>query len=104
MHKLVAALLIISAVFITPLFITQGRATSVLAGETNLTQANSSASDCFAQAKFLPPGTTRVYIALRNGRDGSGSSMADARDGSTVSAFDTILRCYSEGCTDAQNP
>lgn len=29
--------------------------------------------------------------------------MADARDGSTVTAFDTILRCYSEGCTDSQN-
>ena len=26
------------------------------------------------------------------------------RDGSTVTAFDTILRCYSEGCTDPQNP
>ena len=30
--------------------------------------------------------------------------MDDARDGSTVTAFDTILRCYSEGCTDPQNP
>ncbi len=51
----------------------------------------------------LPQGTSRVYIALRNGVDGSGASMADARDGSTVTAFDTILRCYSEGCTGPQN-
>ncbi len=29
--------------------------------------------------------------------------MADARDGSTAAAFDSILRCYSEGCTAAQN-
>jgi hypothetical protein len=68
------------------------------------TQASSSASDCSSQSKSLPPGTARVYIALRNGADGSGSSMADARDGSTVAAFDTILRCYSEGCADPQNP
>jgi len=60
--------------------------------------------DCSAETKSLPRGTTRVYIALRNGKDGSGSSMADARDGSTVTAFDTILRCYSEGCTDPRNP
>jgi hypothetical protein len=60
--------------------------------------------DCSAEAKSLPQGRTRVYIALRNGKDGSGSSMADARDGSTVTAFDTILRCYSEGCQDPRNP
>jgi hypothetical protein len=30
--------------------------------------------------------------------------MADARDGSTVTRFDTILRCYSEGCSDPKNP
>src|SRR5512140_709892 len=82
----------------------EGRAASTVAEEEKPVQANSSVSDCSAQAKSLPPGTTRVYIALRNGRDGSGSSMADARDGSTVSAFDTILRCYSEGCPDPQNP
>jgi hypothetical protein len=60
-------------------------------------------SDCSAETKSLPEGSSRVYIALRDGKDGSGSSMADARDGSTVSAFDTILRCYSEGCADPQN-
>jgi hypothetical protein len=98
MHKAVAALLITLAVF------TQGRAASTLAGEAKPTQINSSISDCSAQAKSLPKGTARVYIALRNGQDGSGSSMSDARDGSTVTAFDTILRCYSEGCTDSQNP
>ncbi len=61
-------------------------------------------SDCSAAAATLPHGTSRVYIALRNGNDGAGASMADARDGSTVTAFDTILRCYSEGCADAKNP
>jgi len=79
-----------------------GRAVSQAAAKP--TQASSSASDCSSQSKSLPQGTTRVYIALRNGVDGSGSSMADARDGSTVAAFDTILRCYSEGCTNPQNP
>jgi hypothetical protein len=59
--------------------------------------------DCTIDAGSLPAGTTRVYIALRNGQDGSGKSMADARDGSTAAKFDTILRCYSEGCTAAQN-
>jgi hypothetical protein len=99
MHKIVAALLITSAALIS-----QGRAASTVAGEAKQTQTGSSASDCSAPAKSLPPGTTRVYIALRNGKDGSGSSMADARDGSTVAAFDTILRCYSESCADPKNP
>jgi hypothetical protein len=57
-------------------------------------------SDCTAAAATLPAGASRVYIALRNGQDGSGAALADARDGSTPAAFDTILRCYSEGCTD----
>lgn len=61
-------------------------------------------SDCSADVAALPAGSSRVYIALQNGKDGSGSSWADARDGSTAAAFDTILRCYSEGCTDANNP
>lgn len=30
--------------------------------------------------------------------------MADARDGSTPAAFDTVLRCYSEGCPDPRDP
>ena len=55
--------------------------------------------DCTSPAARLPQGTTRIYIALRNGQDGSGKSQADARDGSTVTAFDAILRCYSEGCS-----
>jgi hypothetical protein len=79
-----------------------GRAVSQAAAKP--TQASSSASDCSSQSKSLPQGITRVYVALRNGKDGSGASMADARDGSTVAAFDTILRCYSEGCADPQNP
>ncbi|HEY2391362.1 MAG TPA: hypothetical protein VGK22_09320 [Candidatus Angelobacter sp.] len=60
-------------------------------------------NDCASPNGSLPQGASRVYIALRNGMDGSGKSMADARDGSTVTAFDTILRCYSEGCSGAQN-
>jgi hypothetical protein len=60
-------------------------------------------SDCAADARPLPQGASRIYISLRGGKDGSGSSMADARDGSTVAAFDTILRCYSEGCKDSGN-
>jgi len=66
-------------------------------------QASFPSSDCSAEAKSLPQGTTRIYIALTNGKDGAGASMAEARDGSTVTRFDTILRCYSEGCTDRQN-
>jgi hypothetical protein len=61
-----------------------------------------SLADCSAD-KILPAGASRVYIGLRNGNDGSGATMADARDGSTPAAFDTILRCYSEGCPDASN-
>ena len=61
-----------------------------------------SLADCSAD-KILPAGSSRVYIALRNGQDGSGATMADARDGSTPAAFDTILRCYSEGCPDSGN-
>ncbi|HEX7288455.1 MAG TPA: hypothetical protein VF532_19885, partial [Candidatus Angelobacter sp.] len=60
--------------------------------------------DCTAPPASLPAGATRVYIALRNGHDGSGHSAADARDGSTAAGFDKILRCYSEGCTDATDP
>ncbi|HLK53474.1 MAG TPA: hypothetical protein VKU42_08450 [Candidatus Angelobacter sp.] len=59
--------------------------------------------DCASSAR-LPQGATRVYIALRNGVDGSGKSMADARDGSNPVAFDTILRCYSEGCSNPAPP
>jgi len=56
-------------------------------------------ADCDAGVK-VPRGFTRVYIGLRNGKEGSGRSVDDARDGSTVEKFDRILRCYSEGCED----
>ena len=70
----------------------------------NLVPDNTAASgDCSSAADGIPAGMNRVYIALRKGLDGSGKSMTDARDGSTPQAFDTILRCYSEGCTPAQN-
>lgn len=45
-----------------------------------------------------------MYIALRNGKDGSGKSPEDARDGSSAEKFDSILRCYSEGCADPAPP
>src|SRR6266853_3839139 len=61
-------------------------------------------SDCNAKAASLKKGSTRVYIDLHGGVDGIGRSMADARDGSTVAAFDSILRCYAEGCTDPASP
>jgi hypothetical protein len=98
MHKTAVTLMMILAALIS-----QGRAASNSAGEAKPVQAGSSGSDCSVQAKALPQGTTRVYIALTNGKDGSGASMAEARDGSTVTRFDTILRCYSEGCTGQQN-
>jgi hypothetical protein len=55
-------------------------------------------ADCTLPVARLPAGATRVYIALRNGTDGSGKSAKNARDGSTTDAFDSILRCYAEGC------
>lgn len=63
-----------------------------------------SSPDCLAPAASLPAGVTRVYIALRNGTDGSGKSASNARDGSTAANVDRILRCYSEGCPDAADP
>jgi hypothetical protein len=71
-------------------------------GEPLQAKAKTSAAstDCSAPAAALPRGSSRVYIALQNGKDGSGASLADARDGSTAEAFDRILRCYSEGCSD----
>ncbi len=35
---------------------------------------------------------------MRGGADGTGNSADDSRDGSTVGGFDTVLRCYAEGC------
>jgi hypothetical protein len=102
MHKTVFAFAMILAAF-------AGRGCTAFAfGEVaqaaaTAQKANFPSSDCSAEAKSLPQGTTRVYIALTNGKDGSGASMAEARDGSTVTRFDTILRCYSEGCTERQN-
>jgi len=64
--------------------------------------ATALSADCTAAT--IPAGASRVYIALRDGKDGSGTTPADARDGSTPAAFDTILRCYSEGCSDKKSP
>ena len=83
MHKLAVAL----SVALAAMF---GNNTSVhftgsaSAGEA--VQTSAPVHDCSADANSLPRGTTRVYIALRSGKDGTGSSMADARDGSTVTA------------------
>ena len=56
------------------------------------------ATDCKPET-VVHPGFKRIYIALRNGRDGSGKSEVDARDGSSAEKFDRILRCYAEGCS-----
>ena len=61
------------------------------------------AMDCESNT-IVPSRFTRVYIALRNGKDGSGKTADDARDGSSVEKFDRILRCYSEGCEDPSAP
>lgn len=66
--------------------------------------ATAISADCKASASSLPKGTKRVYIGLRNSKDGTGSSADDARDGSSAARFDAILRCYSEGCPDAGHP
>jgi hypothetical protein len=70
--------------------------------ELTPSEAAASSADC-SEAATLRAGASRVYIALRDGKDGSGTTPADARDGSTPAAFDTILRCYSEGCPDGSN-
>jgi len=80
---------------------TPTRATPARAGNPAHADAASSATDCSAPAQALPKGTSRVFLALRNGKDGSGASLDNARDGSTAEAFDKVLRCYSEGCAGA---
>lgn len=79
-------------------------ALGVTQAAAKMEQVSFPSSDCSGEAKSLAKGATRVYIAAGKGKDGTGVSMSDARDGSTVTAFDTILRCYSEGCTSSQNP
>lgn len=71
--------------------------------QTQSTARRGVAADCDAGSK-VPSGFTRVYIGLRNGKDGSGKSPEDARDGSSAEKFDRILRCYSEGCVDPATP
>ncbi|HET9838768.1 MAG TPA: hypothetical protein VFR84_11070 [Candidatus Angelobacter sp.] len=88
------------------LFYTAVLATTLLASLRAPAQTQPSSPslrDCSA-AQAPPKGASRVYIALRDGKDGSGNSSSDARDGSTPAAFDAVLRCYSEGCSDAKNP
>jgi len=104
MHKLAGTLLIAVAAMAGIGEIRDHFADAASPAAANAAQTSAPAADCSAEARALPRGASRVYIALRNGKDGSGTSMADARDGSTVTAFDTILRCYSEGCADPGNP
>src|SRR6476469_10169519 len=104
MHKLAGTLLVALA-GMAGIGETRGHSASPKSpAAANAAQTSAPAADCSAEARALPRGASRVYIALRNGKDGSGSSMADARDGSTVTAFDTVLRCYSEGCANPTNP
>lgn len=102
MSKLKAVLLLISAVTITGEWLPCRSEMGASASPVLQNQAGWSApsADCSAPAASLPKGATRVYIGLRNGQDGSGVSANDARDGSTAATFDTILRCYSEGCAN----
>lgn len=90
----VPALVILSVVLI------QAGRGRLFAAETGGSASTFSAADCNL-GPVVKPGFTRIYIALRKGQDGSGKSMADARDGSTAERFDRILRCYAEGCRDA---
>ena len=66
-------------------------------------QPSKPSADCTEDASRVPKGYSRVYIAQRNGKDGSGRSLSDARDGSTAANFDTVLRCLSEGCPAGQS-
>jgi hypothetical protein len=68
----------------------------------NKTPSSQVAAECGGDAARLPKGYSRVYIAQRNGKDGSGTTWNDARDGSTAASFDTVLRCLSEGCPASQ--
>lgn len=56
------------------------------------------AADCAEDTAHIPKGYHRVYIAKRNGKDGTGATLSDARDGSAAASFDSVLRCLSEGC------
>lgn len=78
-------------------------AVCVTASASASSTASGSAADC-QSGTAVSPGFARVYIALRNGQDGSGKSLDDARDGSSPEKFDRILRCYSEGCNDSAAP
>src|SRR5258708_28224778 len=57
---------------------------------------------CTASASTLPKGTKRVYIALRNGKDGTAMSTDDPPYASSPESFATILRSYSAAWPDAQ--
>jgi hypothetical protein len=77
-----------------------GQRPSAPAGSS--TPSSRVAADCEEDAAKLSKGYSRVYIAQRNGKDGSGAKSSDARDGSTAASFDSILRCLSEGCPASQ--
>src|SRR5262249_51188979 len=87
-------ILVIACLLITPLLRGQHPSTSP---SPSSQQAQGSA-DCSEDASKLPRGTTRIFVGQQGGRDGSGRSANDARDGSSAEKFDRILRCYSEGC------
>jgi hypothetical protein len=70
---------------------------------TRAAETAGTTNDC-QPATAVNPGLSRVYIAVRNGQDGSGKSADDARDGSSPEKFDRTLRCYSEGCADPSAP
>jgi hypothetical protein len=84
-----------SAIFLVSGFV-HGQPQGAVAGSS--APSSRVSTDCTEDAAKLPKGYSRVYIAQRIGKDGSGRSLSDARDGSTAASFDTILRCLSEGC------
>lgn len=76
---------------------------ALFAAEASTSSSAFPAPDCNPNSA-VKRGFRRIYIALRNGKDGSGKSPADARDGSSAGKFDRILRCYAEGCSDPAVP
>src|SRR5262245_18117115 len=98
MHKRNALFVLLSTVIIAGAWLQCRSEESGLSRPAMQSQAAWSGPSADCAAPGIPKGASRVYIALRNGNDGSGRSASDARDGSTATAFDTILRCYSEGC------
>lgn len=75
-------------------------ATTTGSSSASSTENAQAAAEC-KPGSAVKQGSTRVYIGIGNGKDGSGRSASDPRDGSTAEKFDAVLRCFAEGCSDA---